>query len=93
MSIKEMSDYIKQHKNGKIAYPYGDDFIVSHHVRTVLYEHMHITEAHIHECCEKANSYGEFIAYCTPLAKTDTEAWYREWNKQPGKGRTRRRFR
>lgn len=93
MSIKEMSEYIKQYKNGRVPYPYGDDFIVSHHVRTVLYEHMHITETHIHECCEKASSYEEFIELCRPLAKSDTEAWYREWKKPPGKGRTRRRFR
>ena len=93
MSIKEMSEFIKQHKNGSVRYPYGDDFIVSHHVRTVLSEHMHITETHVHECCEKAANYDEFIELCRPFAKSDTEAWYREWNKRPGKGRTRRRFR
>ena len=93
MSVKEMSEYIKQYKSGNVPYPYGDDFIVSHHVRTVLYDEMHITEGHIHECCEKATSYDEFIELCRPLAKTDTEAWYREWNKPPAKGRTRKRFR
>ena len=44
MSIKQLSDFIKEHKNGKVPYPYGDDFIVSHHVRGVLREHIHITE-------------------------------------------------
>ena len=61
MSIKELSDYIKEYKNGQVPYPYGDDFIVSHHVRGVLRDHMHITEAHIMECCQNAASYDEFI--------------------------------
>ena len=93
MSIKELSEYIKEHKNGRVPYPYGDDFIVSHHVRSVLREHMHITEAHLLECCQKASNYGEFIELCRPLAKTDTEAWQREWNNPPANGRTKRKFR
>ncbi|WP_276374271.1 hypothetical protein [Chryseolinea sp. H1M3-3] len=93
MTIKELSEYIVQHKNGRVPYPYGDDFIVSHHTRTVLSEHIHITEAHILESCEKASSYDQYIELCRPLAKTDTEAWLREWNKPPSRGRTRRRFR
>jgi hypothetical protein len=54
MSIEELSNFIKAHKNGSVPYPYGDDFIVSHHVRGVLREHMHITEAHVHKCAQKS---------------------------------------
>jgi hypothetical protein len=93
MSIKDLSTYIVRHKNGNMPYPYGDEFIVSHHLRTVLHEHIHITNEHILECCEMATSYEEFVELSKPLAKTDTEAWNREWNKPPSKGRTRRRFR
>jgi hypothetical protein len=93
MTIKELSEYIVAHKNGKVPYPYGDDFIVSYHTRTVLNGDIHITEAHISECCQKASSYDEYIELCRPLAKTDTEEWRRQWNKSPSKGRTRRRFR
>jgi len=92
MKIKDLADHIVKHF-GKVPYHYGDDFTVSYHTRTVLKEHMHITEQHILECCEKASSYDEYIELCRPIAKTDTEAWLREWNTPPGKGRTRRRFR
>src|SRR5688500_15008344 len=68
-----------------------DDFTVSYHTRTVLKEHMHITEQHIFECCQHASDYDQYIELCKPFAKSDTEAWHREWNKPPGKGRTQRR--
>ena len=91
MTIKDLADHIVTHF-GKVPYHYGDDFTVSYHTRTVLKEHMHITEQHILECCEKASDYEHYIELCRLLAKTDTEAWLREWNKPPGNGRTRRRF-
>jgi hypothetical protein len=75
-----------------VPYHYGDDFTVSYHTRTVLKEGVHITEQPILECCEKASDYNQYIELCRLLAKVDTEAWKREWNKPPGKGRTRRRF-
>jgi hypothetical protein len=93
MTIEELADYIKEYKSGKIPYPYGNEFIVAHHVRSVLTEHIHITDGHILECCSRASTYDEFIELCRPLAKTDTEAFLREWNKAVPKGRTRRRFR
>jgi len=92
MTIKDLAHHIVKHF-GKVPYHYGDDFTVSYHTRSVLNEHMHITEQHILECCERASGYEEYIELCRPLAKTDTEAWQREWNKPPVKGRTRRRFR
>ena len=92
MTIKDLADHIVKHF-GKTPYHYGDDFTVSFHTRTVLKDHIHITQAHISECCGKASSYDEYIELCRPIAKTDTEEWLREWNKRPGKGRTRRRFR
>jgi hypothetical protein len=93
MAVEELADYIKEHKNGNIPYPYGKEFIIGRHVRSVLSEHIHITDLHILECCAKASTYEEFIELCRPLAKTDTEAFLREWNKAVPKGRTRRRFR
>jgi hypothetical protein len=92
MTVNELVDYIKEHKNGNIPYPYGDEFIIAHHTRSVLYQHLHITNEHILECCAKASNYDEFIELCRPLAKTDTEAFLRERNKPAPKGRTRRRF-
>jgi hypothetical protein len=92
MTIKDLADHIVKHF-GKVPYHYGDDFTVSYHTRSVLNEHMHITEQHILECCERASNYEQYIEICRPLAKTDTEAWHREWNKPPVKGRTHRRFR
>ena len=93
MTVKELADYIKEYKNGNIPYPYGDEFIIAHRIRSVLNEHIHITNEHILACCAKASTYDEFIELCRPLAKTDTEAFLREWNKPAPKGRTRRRFR
>ncbi|HYI77994.1 MAG TPA: hypothetical protein VEW65_10280 [Chryseolinea sp.] len=92
MSIAELAAYIRQHKNGNVPYPYGDEFIVAHHIRTVWYQHNHITNDHILECCRKAVSYDEFVELCRPLAKSDTEKFIREKNKAAAKGRTRRRF-
>lgn len=92
MTVKDLANYIVKHF-GKVPYHYGDDFTVSYHTRSVFKEDMHITEQHIWECCEKAADYNQYIQLCRPLAKADSEAWRKEWNKPPGKGRTRRRFR
>jgi len=92
MTIAELADYIKQHKNGDIPYPYGDEFIVTHHIRTVLNQHNHITNDHVLDCCAKATSYDEFVELCKPYAKSDTEKFMSEKNKPVTKGRTRRRF-
>lgn len=94
MQRKELADFIRDHKDGNtLHYSYDDVSVIAQHTRKILYEHLHITEQHIFECCEKALSYDEYIELCRPIAKTDTEAWLKEWNKPPAKGRTRRRFR
>ena len=69
MTIAELAGYIKEHKNGNVPYPYGDEFIITHHIRTVLYQHIHITNDHVLECCAKATSYDAFVDLCRPLAK------------------------
>jgi hypothetical protein len=92
MMVEELASYIKANKKGDNHYPYGDEFVVSHHLRTVLYQFVHITNEHILECCAKASSYDEFIELCRPLAKSDTEQYLQERNKPVAKGRTRRRF-
>jgi hypothetical protein len=94
MTRKDLADYIRDHKDGNsLHYSYDDQSVLAQHTRTVLHEHLHITEEHIIECCMKASTYEEFIELCRPIAKADTEGWLREWNKPPPKGRTRRRFR
>lgn len=93
MSVEELAKYIREYKNGRVPYPYGDEFIISHHTRTVLNQHIHITREHILECCSKASNYDEYIELCKPLAKVDTEAFLLQRNKRVPKGRTRRRFR
>lgn len=93
MTVQELATYIKEHKNGRVPYPYDDNFIVAAHTRNVLYEHVHITDAHIFECCARASNYDEYIDLCRPLAKADTEAYLRERSKPAPKGRTKRRFR
>jgi hypothetical protein len=92
MTIAELAAYIKQNKNGNVPYPYGDEFIVTHHIRTVLSQHSHITNDHVLECCAKATNYDEFVDLCRPFAKSDTEKFIHEKNKPVPKGRTRRRF-
>ena len=93
MTVDELAEYIKEHKNVRIPYPYGNEVVVCIHVRTVLYQHVHINSEHVMECCKKASNYEDFIEMCRPLAKSDTEAFLREKNKPPPKGRTKRRFR
>jgi len=94
MTRKELADFIRDHKDGnKLHYSYDDVSVIAQHTRQILYQHLHITEQHMFECCEKAMAYDEYIELCRPIAKADTEAWLREWNKPPSKGRTRRRFR
>ena len=92
MSVGELAEYIKKCKDGNVPYPYGDEFIISHHIRAVLYQHVHITNQHILECCAKASNYAEFIELCRPLAITDTEKYLIEKTKPTPKGRTRRRL-
>ena len=92
MTIAELAAYIKQHKNGNVPYPYGEEFVITHHLRTVLYQDIHITKDHVLECCAKAINYDQFVDLCRPLAKSDTEQFIREKNKPAAKGRTRRRF-
>lgn len=94
MTLKELADYIREHKDGTtFHYSYQDVSVIMQHTRKVLYEHLHITDDHVFECCDAASTYDEFIEKCRPLAKVDTEVWLREWKKPPSKGRTRRRFR
>ena len=93
MTIKELATYIEKNKGGKVPYPYGDDFTITHHIRIVLHPNIHITNEHIKECCVKASTYDEFVELCLPLAIVDTQIFVRERDKPPPKGRTRRRFR
>jgi hypothetical protein len=93
MTVEELAEYIKARKNGRVPYAYGDEFIISHHTRAVLNQHIHITREHILECCSKASNYDEYIELRRPLAKVDTEEFLLERNKPIPKGRTRRRFR
>lgn len=93
MTKKELADYIREHKGGMtLHYSYDDVSVIAQHTRKILYQHLHITDQHMLDCCERAITYDEYIELCRPIAKTDTENWLREWNKPPGKGRTRRRF-
>jgi hypothetical protein len=92
MQVEELASFIKVNKVGDFRYPYGDKSLIGHHVRSVLYQHVHITDEHISECCAKASTYEEFIELCRPLAKIDTEQYLREKNRPVPKGRTRRRF-
>jgi hypothetical protein len=94
MTRKELADFIREHKDGMtFHYSYDDVSVIAQHTRGILYQHLHITEQHMFECCEKATTYDQYIELCRPIAKSDTEAWLKEWNKPPPKGRTRRRFR
>jgi hypothetical protein len=93
MTRKQLADFIRENKDGRaLPYSYDDVSVILQHIRQVLDKHIHITEVHVFECCEKAKTYDEFVELCRPIAKTDTEAWLREWNKPTAKGRTRRRF-
>jgi hypothetical protein len=96
MDVKELADYIRKNKPGinyPGVHPSDDKSVVVQYTRHEMRGEVHITDEHIFECCAKARNYEEHIELCRPLAKTDTEAWKREWNKPPGKGRTKRRFR
>jgi hypothetical protein len=94
MSLEELANYIREHKDGTaFFYSTWDESVILQHVRRILFEHVHITDEHVFECCEAARNYDDFIERCRPIAKADTEAWLLEWNKPPTKGRTRRRFR
>ena len=93
MTKSELATYIISEK-GKPSYPYSDDdFVIKHHIRAVLFEHVHITDLHIDECREASETYDEFVERCRPLAQSDTRDWLNEAKRRPAKGRTRRRFR
>lgn len=96
MTISAMAEFIRKNKPG-LNYPgvhqSTDEGVVLQYCRHEMQGDVHISEKHAVECCEKAASFDEFIELSRPLAKTDTEAWKREWNKPPPRGRTRRRFR
>jgi hypothetical protein len=96
MTIAELAEFIRKNKSG-LDYPgvhsSNDQSVVLQHTRHEMWGDVHVTEQHVFECCAKANTFEEHIALCRPLAKTDTEAFKREWNKPPPKGRTRKRFR
>ena len=96
MLVSELARYIRKNKPG-INYPgvhqSEDESVVVQYTRYEMRGDVYITDAHIFECCAKANSYEEHIELCRPIAKTDTIAWKRKRNKPPPKGRTRRRFR
>lgn len=82
MTRAELAKYIREHKDGKsLQYSYDDRSVILQDTRTVLYEHLHITEQHVFDCCEKASTYEQVIELRRPIAKTDTEAWLKEWNK------------
>ena len=81
MSVTELAEYIQEFKDGKIPYPYGNEFIIAHHTRRILYQHVHITNEHIFECCSKATNYDEFIELCRPYAIADTENFQKEKQK------------
>ena len=96
MHVRELADYIRKNKQGLNypgVHPSDDEGVVVQYTRHEMCGEVHITDKHIFECCAKASSYEEHIELCRPIAKADTEAWKREWNKPPPKGRTRRRFR
>lgn len=91
-----MANYIRKNKPG-LDYPgvhsSNDESVVVQYTRHEMRGDVHITNEHVLECCAKANTFEQHIELCRPIAKTDTEAWKREWNKPPPKGRTRKRFR
>ncbi|RAV99653.1 hypothetical protein DQQ10_18830 [Pseudochryseolinea flava] len=93
MLICELAEWIRKNKRGinyPGVHPSGDESVVVQYTRHEMCGNVHITDEHIFECCAKANSFEEHIELCRPIAKTDTEAWKREWNKPPPKARTRR---
>jgi hypothetical protein len=96
MLISELAEYLRNNKRGLDypgVHPSQDSGVVMQWTRHEMRGDVHITDEHILECCSKAKSFEEHIELCRPIAKADTEAWKREWNKPPPKGRTRRRFR
>lgn len=96
MLVSELAEWIRKKKQGinyPGVHPSGDESIVMQYTRHEMGGDVYIRDEHIFECCAKASSFEEHIALCRPIAKADTEAWKREWNKPPPKGRTRRRFR
>ena len=92
MTINELATYIEKNKDGKVPYPYGDAFTITHHIRKALHPNIYITNEHVMECCVNASTYDEFVELCRPLAVIDTQNFVRERDKPAPKGRTRRRF-
>jgi hypothetical protein len=79
MQITFLADYIREHKDGQsLHYAYNDISVILQHTRRVLCDHRHITDEHVFECCEKAETYEAFISLCQPLAVEDTEAWLQQ---------------
>jgi hypothetical protein len=96
MTVAEMAQFIRANKPGLNYpgyHPYGDTSVVLQYTRNEMREFVHITDEHIFECCEKANSFDEHIELCRPFAKTDTEKFKLEQSMPAPKGRTKRRFR
>lgn len=88
MTRKELADFIRANTDGdRLDYVFNDVSVIVQHTMQVFYEHLHITNEHVLECCEKAGTYIQFIELCRPMAKADTEAWRRERNKPPPKKR------
>jgi len=95
MLICELATWIRKNKPGLDypgVHPSHDTDVVLQYTRHEMLGHVHITNEHILECCAKANNFDEHIDLCRPIAKADTEAWKRAWNRPPPKGRTPRRF-
>jgi hypothetical protein len=97
MTIAELAEFIRKNKPGwnfPGVHPSRDEGVVLQQTRHEMREFVHISDEHIFECCQKANSYDEHIELCKPIAMIDTEKFRYEMHHRPvPKGRTRRRFR
>lgn len=96
MTIAELAEFIRKNKPGLNypgVHPSDDAGVVVQYTRHEMQGDVHITDEHIFECCLKAKDFEEHVELCRPIAESDTDAWKKEWNKPPPKGRTRRRFR
>jgi len=96
MMIKEMAEFIRTNKPG-INYPgvhmSADTGVVLQYTRHMMGTDVHITDEHIFECCEKAESFDEHVALCKPIARIDEEQFqYHRKHAPVAKGRTRRRW-
>jgi hypothetical protein len=96
MTIKQLASWIRANKQGLDwpgVHPLEDADVVLQYTRHEIFQFVHITNEHVFECCERANTFEEHISLCRPLAEADTILFNRERDKPAPKGRTKRRFR